>query len=139
MRVFFGNGDDPLSARLPEAIYLTGRHQTLEKTAQDTEVILCADWRYQRSPVLVSRRVGDGRIACTTLPPRDDPALHQILYRVVRHLGGQAIGGLTLGVAIGGCSPSILEGAVGWPNLGHAKKPQRCTGRRLITPTGYGL
>ncbi len=89
LRVLFQNRNHPLASRLPDAIYLQGCYQSLDKTAEDTEVILYADWHYQQSPVLVNRSVGNGQVACTTLQAYDNPAFQQIIYRLLRRLGGQ--------------------------------------------------
>ncbi|NIO10899.1 MAG: hypothetical protein GTO40_23990, partial [Deltaproteobacteria bacterium] len=74
-----------MAIRLPDAVYVRGRYQSLDKTAADSEVVLYADWRYQHRPLLVNRSVGDGRVACTTLQAYNNPAVQQILYRVLRH------------------------------------------------------
>lgn len=89
LRVLFQNRNHPLASRLPDAIYLQGCYQSLDKTAEDIEVILNADWHYQHSPVLVNRSVGNGQVACTTLQAYDNPAFQQIIYRLLRRLGGQ--------------------------------------------------
>jgi predicted dehydrogenase len=88
LRVLFKNKDHPLATRLPEAVYLKGCHQPLDKASEDTETVLYADWHYQHSPVLVSRPAGEGHVACTTLQAYDDPAFQQILYRLLRLLAG---------------------------------------------------
>ena len=46
LRILFKNAEHQLAARLPDAIYLQGRYQALNKTAEDTETILYADWQY---------------------------------------------------------------------------------------------
>lgn len=107
LRVFFRDKSHPMAARLPDAIYVKGHHQSLERTAEDTEIMLCADWRYQHSPVLVTRPVGDGRVACTTLRAFDHPLFQQILYRLLRQLAGQLCGDRTFNVGILGYSPSV--------------------------------
>jgi predicted dehydrogenase len=105
LRVMFKNSNHPRTKRLPAAVYLNSHYQSLEITAEDTEIILYADWHYRHSPVLVNRCVGDGRVACTTLQAYDDPAFQQILYRLLRELAGQPINDQTLGVGLLGYSP----------------------------------
>ncbi len=107
LRVYFPDADHPLAARLPTPIYVSGHHRPLERTREDVEVLLCADWHSQPSPVLVTRQVGRGRVACTTLEGYEPPAIQQTLYRLLSHLAGRAPGDRTLGVGILGYSPSI--------------------------------
>ena len=40
LRVLFQKADHPLGARLPDALYLTGRYQVLKPTNEDTETLL---------------------------------------------------------------------------------------------------
>jgi len=89
LRVLFQQNNHPLARRLSEAIYVKGYYHALRKTAEDAEVLLYADWHYQHSPVLMYRSVGEGQVACTTLQAHDDPALQQIIYRLLRWLGRQ--------------------------------------------------
>jgi predicted dehydrogenase len=107
LRVYFPEADHPLAARLPTPIYLSGHHRPLERTREDAEVLLCADWHSQPSPVLVTRKVGRGQVACTTLEGYEPPGIQRILYRLLSHLAGHAPGDRTLGVGILGYSPSI--------------------------------
>lgn len=107
LRVLFKNKDHPLATRLPEAIYLKGCHQPLDKTTEDTETVLHADWHYQHSPVLVRRTAGEGQVACTTLQAYDDPAFQQILYRLLRLLAGHFKPHRTLGVGLLGYAQSV--------------------------------
>jgi predicted dehydrogenase len=107
LRVLFQNREHPLAARLPDALYLQGRYQALEQTSENLDVVLYADWHYQHSPVMVSRRIGDGRTACTTLQAYDDPVFQQILYRTLCHLAGRPFGNRTLGVGLLGYAPSV--------------------------------
>ena len=107
LRVMFQDSDHPMASRLPDAVYLNGRYQALEKTAENTETILYADWRYGHSPVLVKRAVDDGRIACTTLQDYENPVFQQIFFRLIRDLAGQAIGDEALGVGLLGYSPFV--------------------------------
>ena len=86
-----------MTQRLADAIYVGGRYQPLEKTSEDTETLLYADWHYRHSPVLVCRRVGKGNVACTTLQAYDHPGLQQILYRVLCQLAGQHLSDRSLG------------------------------------------
>ncbi len=105
LRVMFQERDHPLACRLPDALYLTGHYQALEATAEGTETVLYADWRYEHSPVLVSRPVGGGRVACTTLRDYGHPGFQQILYRMLLHLAGRPAGDRVLGVGLLGYSP----------------------------------
>jgi len=89
LRVLFENADHRLAARLPAAIYLDGHYQYLEKRCDDAEVILYADWHYRHSAMLITRPLGSGRTACTTLQAYGHPVLQQILYRVMTGLVGQ--------------------------------------------------
>ena len=107
LRVLFKNKDHPLATRLPEAIYLKGCYQPLDKTSEDTETVLYADWHYQHSPVLVSRTAGDGHVACTTLQAYDNPAFQQILYRLLRWLGRHFEPHRTYGVGLLGYAQSV--------------------------------
>jgi predicted dehydrogenase len=107
LRVLFKNKDHPLATRLPEAIYLKGCHQPLDKTTEDTETVLYADWHYQHSPVLVRRTAGDGQVACTTLHAYGDPAFQQILYRLLRLLAGHFEPHRTYGVGLLGYAQSV--------------------------------
>lgn len=107
LRVLFQNSKRPMARRLPDAFYLKGRYQALESTAEDTETILYADWRYRHSPVLTERPVGKGRVACTTLQAYGDHILQQILYRLIQELAGRPISDRELGVGILGYSPFV--------------------------------
>jgi predicted dehydrogenase len=109
LRVMFRNADHPLACRLPDALYLRGRHQALETTAEDTETLLYADWRYQHSAVLVCRSVGTGRVACSTLQDFGHGGFQQILYRVLLELAGRPMGNRVLGVGLLGYSPFVGE------------------------------
>ena len=105
LRVMFKDSNHPMAQRMPDAVYVNGRYQSLEPTVENTETILYADWHYRHSPVLVSRAVGNGRVACTTLQAYDHPAFQQILYRLLRELAAQPITDQTLGVGLLGYSP----------------------------------
>jgi len=107
LRIYFNCSDHPLAARLPDPIYVGSSHRPLETTAEDVEVVLCTDWRYQRSTVLVTRRVDKGQVACTTLPVSDRRPVQQILYRLLRWLAGHSHDKGTLGVGLLGYSRSI--------------------------------
>ena len=102
LRVLFERGDHVLARRLPGAISLKGRYRRLRSVSPDAEVILYADWRYERSPVLVGRSVSRGRVAITTLEDYGHPGFQQILYRLLRLLGGQPLGDGILGVGLVG-------------------------------------
>jgi predicted dehydrogenase len=107
LRVYFPDPDHSLAARLPTPIYVSGHHRPLERTREDVEVLLCADWHSQRSPVLVTRKIGRGRVACTTLEGYEPPAIQQVLYRLLSYLAGRACADGSLGVGILGYSPFI--------------------------------
>ncbi len=107
LRVLFENAEHPLAARLPDAVYLQGRYHALRKTAQETETILYADWRYSHRSVLTYRRVGQGNVACTSLQAYSDLALQRILYRLLHQLAGRRMGENPLGVGILGYAPSV--------------------------------
>lgn len=97
----------PLAARLPEAAYLSGSYHPLRLTHESTETVLYADWRYEHSPVLVQRRMGRGRVACTTLQDLAHPWLQRVLYRLVRQLAVVATEERVLGVGLLGYSPAV--------------------------------
>jgi predicted dehydrogenase len=105
LRVY--TGGHPLADRLPDHAYVPGQYRPLEKTALDAEIILSVDWRYQRTPVVISRPADEGRVACTTLQGYGNPTIQQILYRLLRHLAGQAPRERSLGVGILGYSPAV--------------------------------
>ena len=107
LRVLFQDSEHPMAQRMSDAFYMNGRYQALEKTAEDAEIILYADWHYQHKPVLVNRSVGDGQVSCTTLQAYDDPTFQQILYRLLRQLAGQPTKKQILGVGLLGYSPFI--------------------------------
>jgi predicted dehydrogenase len=119
LRILFENAEHQLAARLPDAIYLQGRYQALNKTAEDTETILYADWQYSHRSVLTHRRVGQGHVACTSLQAYSDPALQRILYRLLYQLAGRPMTGNPLGVGILGYAPSVGR----THGLGTAKTP----------------
>jgi predicted dehydrogenase len=107
LRVLFGSRDHPLAIRLADAMYLQGVYNPLVKTSEETETVLYADWQYQHSPVLVYRSTGAGQVACTTLQAYDHPVFQQILYRLLRQLGGQPFSQRTLGVGLLGYAQSV--------------------------------
>ena len=121
VRVIFQNKDNPLAERLADSLYATGMFRPLEPAADDAETVLYADWRYTHQAVLISRREGAGRVASTTLAPSDNPALHQVLYRVLRELAGCANPRPPLGVGILEYAPSVGRlhgsGAAATPGL----------------------
>jgi predicted dehydrogenase len=107
LRVMFQDSDHPLAARCPDAIYVDGYYQSLETAGEDTRILLYADWRFEHRAVLVTRNVGDGRVACTTLQAYAEPAFQQILYRLIRKLAGQTLTDNTLKAGLLGYSPFI--------------------------------
>lgn len=121
LRVTFQDQDHPLTRRLPDPMYLNGRFQGLDLTAEDTKAILYTDWRYRRVPVLTRRPVGKGQIACTSLSVHGNPSLQQILYRLMQELAGRPIRDQWLGVGLLGYSPNVGQkhglGVVSTPGL----------------------
>ncbi len=107
MRVLFERADHPMGARLPDALYLTGRYQELRSSVDDTETLLYADWHHDHTPVLTQRRVGRGRVACTTLQAFDHPVVQQICYRLLAFLAGRPIEPDPMRVGILGYAPSV--------------------------------
>ncbi len=107
LRVLFNKADHPLAARLPDAVYLPGRHQVLTPKHDDTESLLYADWHYDHIPVLTQRPVGRGRAAITTLQAYDHPLLQRILYRLMVFLAGRPIVPREMGVGLLGYAPSV--------------------------------
>jgi predicted dehydrogenase len=107
LRVLFHNKNHLMAQRLSDAIYINGFYHAVEPIADDTEVILYVDWHYDHSPVMIHRAVGHGNVACTTLQAYDDPALQQILYRLLRLLAGQGDKKHPLGVGLLGYAPSV--------------------------------
>jgi predicted dehydrogenase len=107
LRILFEDARHPLAARLPDAVFLKGRYQALNKTAEDTETILYADWQYSRKSVLTHRKVGQGHVACTSLQAFSDPALQRILYRLLYQLAGRRMTDNPLGIGILGYAPSV--------------------------------
>jgi predicted dehydrogenase len=107
LRVMFRKADHPLACRLSDAVYLSGNYQALELAAEGTEIILYADWRYQHKAMLVSRSLGAGRVACTTLQAYGHPGFQQILYRILLDLAARPVGDRVLGVGLLGYSPFV--------------------------------
>ena len=107
LRVLFKNSNHPLAIRLAEAIYLQGCYRPLNKTSEETETVLYADWQYQHSPVLVYRPAGDGQVACTTLQAYDHAPFQQILYRLLSQLAGQPCSHRTLNIGLLGYAQSV--------------------------------
>ena len=109
LRVLFDDRDHPLSVRLPDAIYVKGQYHPLRLKSDDAEMILYTDWHYQHSAVLVGRQYGDGTVACTTLQDFAHPVLSQIVYRLIRYLGGYWSDVKPVGVGLLGYAPSVGE------------------------------
>jgi len=107
LRVLFNNSDHAMATRLPGSFYLKGIYHPLTNAADDTELILYADWHYTHSPMLLARQFGEGKVACTTLQPYNEAAYQQILYRLLRYLAGYNDGSQTLGVGLLGYAPSV--------------------------------
>jgi len=107
LRVMFDDPDHAMATRLPEAFYLKDVYRPLVYPADDTELILHADWHYTHSPIMLARPVGKGKVACTTLQAYGDPAFQQILYRLLRYLAGCNDEHQMLGVGLLGYAPSV--------------------------------
>lgn len=107
LRVMFDNPNHAMAKRLPDRLYLPGVYRPLAQQADDTELILYADWHYDHSPMLLARPVGEGKVACTTLQAYRVPAFQQILYRLLRYLAGYNDGHQTLGVGLLGYALSV--------------------------------
>ncbi len=107
LRVLFDDPNHPLAQRLPDAVYLEGVYHPLKPAADDSELILYADWHYGHSPVLVARKAAEGKVACTTLQAYRHPVLQQILYRLLRYLAGTWDSRKMLGIGILGYAPSV--------------------------------
>ena len=123
LRVLFKDSDNPLAERLPDAIYVAGLYQALEKCQKDVSVVLYADWQYSHSPVLTTRRVEKGLATCTTLQAYDHPVLQQIMYRMIVLLSGQTPKQDTTNVGLLGYPP--------WLGRYHATAAQNITGLNL--------
>ena len=121
LRVLFENKNHPLAERLADALFVNGHYQGLQKTAENIDTVLYADWHFGHSPVLTQRDIGKGSVVCTTLQAYSDPALQQIFYRLLCSLAGQPMSGRSLGVGILGYAPSVGKvhglGATGIPGL----------------------
>ena len=107
LRVMFDKQEHSMAVRLEDAIYVNGYYRALDITSEDVETLMYADWHYQHQPVITYRPVGNGHVACTTLQAYDDPALQQILYRLLRQLANLSKTNQTLGVGILGYAPSV--------------------------------
>lgn len=107
LRVLFTDHGNPLRCRLHEMAYLQGRHHKLVMAAENVETILYADWRYDHHAVLTCCLIGNGQAAATTLQDFRNPWLQQVLYRLLRRLGGVEAGQQTLGVGLLGYSPAV--------------------------------
>jgi predicted dehydrogenase len=107
LRVLFERHDHPLAQRLPAAVYVQGSRAALKLREADTETILYTDWHYTHRPVMTVRSVGKGEAACTTLVDVEHPAVQQVVYRLLRRLGGQPVdtGEITAGIL--GYAPSV--------------------------------
>jgi predicted dehydrogenase len=109
IRILFQDINRPMADRLPDAIYVKGRYHSLQVFSDDVTTLLYADWRYQHNPVLVSRQIDAGRVACTTLQDFENSNLRQIIYRLLRELAGQPAADQNLKVGILGYAPSVGE------------------------------
>jgi predicted dehydrogenase len=107
LRVIFDNPQHAMARRLPDAFYLKDAYHPLVPQADDTELILYADWHFDHSPMMLVRPAGEGKVACTTLRAYSEPAFQQILYRLLRYLAGHDDGHKNLGVGLLGYAPSV--------------------------------
>lgn len=106
LRVRFADPAHPMAERLPDAVYLSGIKRELSPAADNVETVLLTDWHFSRQAVLVSRPLGSGRTACTTLQALDDPIFQQILYRLIRYLCRHPLKH-SMGVGVLGFAPSV--------------------------------
>ncbi len=107
LRVLFNDREHPLGARLPDAIYVQEHFHPLALQSDDAQATLYTDWHFQHRAVLVARLQGAGKVACTTLQDFSHPVLCQILYRLMRDMGGHPMSDERLGVGILGYAPSV--------------------------------
>lgn len=107
LRVLFRDPAAPLAQRLPPAIYVRACQTALRPLRGEAHTWLYADWHFDHRPVLTVRAYGRGQAACATLADFDHPALRQILYRVLRQLGGISPPQRKVGVGILGYAPWI--------------------------------
>ena len=128
LRVLFEQPDHPISARLPDAFYVSSVHQPLESTRDEVKTLLYADWRYTHSSVFTLMQHGAGLAACTTLDDYANNLFSRVLFRALSWLSGELYqrdftldDSTTLGVGLLGYSPAVGqlhgEGASGTPGL----------------------
>lgn len=121
LRVMFKNAGHPMSRRLPDALYLRSVHRPLQVATDKVEPILYTDWHYQHSLVLTERKLGKGRLACSTLSSFSHPVLQQIFYRLLQRLAGLTDEPKNQRIGILGYAPSVGElhgqGAMQTPGL----------------------
>jgi hypothetical protein len=108
LRVLFTRRDNPLGARLPDAVYVGGTYQPLVVESDDIETVLYVDYHYQHSSVLTLRSHGAGHLACTTLQDFSPPLVQRAFYRLLRQCQGLAPPPeRSLGIGILGYAPSV--------------------------------
>ena len=111
LRVIFADAAHPMARRMPHSCYFRGPYQSILPDADDSSVLMYADWHYQHMPVLIARKVDRGMAACTTLQSYDDPFFQQILYRLLILLAGgirkHARDEILIGVGILGYAQSV--------------------------------
>jgi predicted dehydrogenase len=107
LRVLFENFEHPLAARLPDAVYLPGRHHYLTPSGEATESLLYADWHYDHISVATQRPVGRGRAVATTLAAYGHSFVQRLCYRLVAYLAGRPLAPPSKGVGILGYAPSV--------------------------------
>lgn len=108
LRVLFTERDNPLGARLPDAVYVGGTYQPLQVHSDDTETVLYVDYHYQHSSVLTRRSHGGGHLACTTLQDFSPSLVQRAFYRLLRQCQNLAPPPeCSLGIGILGYAPSV--------------------------------
>jgi predicted dehydrogenase len=111
LRVMFADTDHPLARRMPASFYVPGPYQSLLPDADDSTVLMYADWHYRHMPVLTARKIDRGLVACTTLQCFDVSCFQQIAYRLLLYLAGgirpRAAGTRSVGVGILGYAQSV--------------------------------
>ena len=101
---------DPLNRacdRLGDAFYMSGLFQPLDLTAEDTDTLFYADWRYTHKPMLTRRVVGDGVALLTTLHDWENQTFQRLIYRILKTEIHPEQAKQTLGIGLLGYAPSV--------------------------------
>lgn len=109
LRVLFKDMPESVGRRLSDGFYINGFFQELELKDDDVDILLAADWHFQHSPLLISRRVEAGHLVCTTVQDFEHPDLQKIAYRLIRTLSGVPLVSENLSAGILGYAPSVGE------------------------------